>query len=72
MGDDVGVLVGHVFPVRVDVAVRRSIVVDVGVDVVEAAPPPKEKPDGEEHDDHADERLGGLLNRLGQKTIEKD
>src|SRR5215217_6665873 len=50
-GDGVGVFVGGVFSVRVDVAVVWSVA--VAVDVEEAVPPLEKKPDGEEHDDRA-------------------
>ena len=44
MRDAVGVLVGLVVGVRMDVAMGLSAVVGVDVDVVKAAAPPDEKP----------------------------
>lgn len=48
-----GVIVGGAVTVGVYVAVGgTTFIVDVGVDVVEAATPPQEEPHREDHDDH--------------------
>ncbi len=57
---------------RVDVAVGLvAVVVTVNVDVVQAPAPPHQEPDGQQDDDEAYERLGGLLHGLGQKAVEE-
>jgi hypothetical protein len=68
----VGVPVGLVVGVRVNVAVGLAAVVGVDMDVVKAAAPPDEKPCCQQHYDAPDCDFGGLADYLGQVMVQED
>jgi hypothetical protein len=68
----VGVPVRLAAGVGVDVPVGCSSVVAVGVDVVEAASPPGEKPHGQQYYDAPDGDLGDLADHLGQVPVQEN
>jgi hypothetical protein len=65
------VLVRAAARVRVEVAVGFAVLVGVLVGVEGAPAPADQEPDGEEHDDGADRRLGGLPNPLRQVSAQQ-
>jgi hypothetical protein len=67
----VGVLVRIAMSMRVHVPVGRSVVVAVGVSVVEAALPPEEEPGGKKHYYAPDRHLGYPLDDLRQIAAQK-
>ena len=72
LGDAVGVSVGFVAGVGVDVAVGFASVVDVSVHVVETPSPPDEQSHGQQHYDAPDCDLCDLTDDLGQVLIQED
>jgi hypothetical protein len=68
----VGVPMGLVVGVRVDVAVGFAAVVGVDVDVVKTAAPPDEKSCCQQHYDASDGDLGDPADDLGQVLVQKD
>src|SRR5215204_2618353 len=67
-----GVTVGLVVGVRVDVAVGLAASVGVDVDVVKAAAPPDEKPQCQQHNDAPDGDFGNLADDLGQVLVQEN
>jgi hypothetical protein len=67
-----GVTVGLVVGVRVDVAVGLAASVGVDVDVVKAAAPPDEKLQCQQHNDAPDGDFGNLADDLGQVLVQEN
>src|ERR671921_282899 len=67
-----GVTVGLVVGVRVDVAVGLAPRVGVGADVVKAAAPPDEKTQGQQPNDAPDGDFGHLADDLGQVLVQEN